>query len=62
MLLFRKKKCNFIQRCYIITSKSIQVLHYSSIKINPRKDGNSFYLPHDDLPHMINPIEAKLGM
>ncbi|KAM7440278.1 hypothetical protein ABFA07_010500 [Porites harrisoni] len=38
-----------------------QVLHYSSIQINPRKDGESFYLPYDDLPHMINPIEAKLG-
>ncbi|XP_074637198.1 GPI transamidase component PIG-S-like [Acropora palmata] len=38
-----------------------QVLHYSTIQINPRKDGESFYLPYDDLPHMINPIEAKLG-
>ncbi|KAL9981080.1 hypothetical protein ACROYT_G009739 [Oculina patagonica] len=38
-----------------------QVLHYSSIKINPRKDGQTFYLPYEDLPHMINPIEAKLG-
>ncbi|KAJ7333914.1 hypothetical protein OS493_016008 [Desmophyllum pertusum] len=38
-----------------------QILHYSGIKINPRKDGESFYLSYDDLPHMINPIEAKLG-
>ncbi|XP_020619442.1 GPI transamidase component PIG-S-like isoform X2 [Orbicella faveolata] len=38
-----------------------QVLHYSSIKLNPHKDGNTFYLPYDDLPHMINPVEAKLG-
>lgn len=39
-----------------------QVLHYSSLQINPKKDGEVFYLHYDDLPHMINPIEGKLGM
>nr|XP_058955244.1 GPI transamidase component PIG-S-like [Pocillopora verrucosa] len=38
-----------------------QVLHYSSLQINPKKDGEVFYLHYDDLPHMINPIEGKLG-
>lgn len=48
--------------CIIASNLYTQVLHYSNIKLNPRKDGNSFYLPYDDLPHMINPVEAKLGM
>lgn len=39
-----------------------QVLHYSSLRINPKKDGEVYYLHYDDLPHMINPIEGKLGM
>lgn len=38
-----------------------QVLHYSSLQINPKKDGKIFSLHYDDLPHMINPIEGKLG-
>ena len=38
-----------------------QVLHYSSISIRPRKMDDVHFLTLEDLPHMINPIEAKLG-
>ena len=47
--------CNFL-----IISK--QVLHYSGVVLQPKHDGEINFLTVEDLPHMINPIEAKLGM
>lgn len=51
----------FLKFPHLDVTVDSQVLHYSSIQINPRKDGATFFLPYNDLPHMINPIEAKLG-
>jgi hypothetical protein len=38
-----------------------QILHYSGVHLNPKTDGEINYLTAEDLPHMINPIERKLG-
>uniref|UniRef100_A0A6P8J182 GPI transamidase component PIG-S-like n=1 Tax=Actinia tenebrosa TaxID=6105 RepID=A0A6P8J182_ACTTE len=46
---------------HLNTSIDSQVLHYSTVQLNPTRDGQAFYLDYKDLPHLINPIEAKLG-
>lgn len=40
-----------------------QVLYYTSLSVKPKKSSNdsSFYFPHSSLPHIITPVEAKLG-
>jgi hypothetical protein len=40
------------------------VLHYFGLVMSPKKDGSreSYFYTEQDLPHMINPLEAKLGM
>ncbi|KAJ7333891.1 hypothetical protein OS493_015984 [Desmophyllum pertusum] len=53
-ILMRRSIVNIA--CDLLTGSSLQ-WHQNQ----PRKDGESFYLSYDDLPHMINPIEAKLG-
>ncbi|KAK3736307.1 hypothetical protein QZH41_020774 [Actinostola sp. cb2023] len=52
----------FLQKFpHIDSSIDSQVIHYSSLKIKPKKKENVHYLRHQDLPRLINPIEAKLG-
>ncbi|KAH3789016.1 GPI transamidase component PIG-S-like isoform X2 [Dreissena polymorpha] len=38
-----------------------QVLFFTKLHTKPKKENNEFYFTPDDLPHMINPLEAKLG-
>jgi hypothetical protein len=57
----RKWASQFMWYVLIWCFKCFQVLHYSSVQVNPVKDGDAYYLNHRDLPRLINPIEAKLG-
>lgn len=45
------------------TSVSVtsQVLHYVGLVISPTRKGNDSYYTEQDLPHLINPLESKLG-
>ena len=40
-----------------------QVLHFVGLVASPKQDstGDSYFYTEQDLPHMINPLEAKLG-
>eukprot|EP00057_Strongylocentrotus_purpuratus_P030336 XP_781371.3 PREDICTED: GPI transamidase component PIG-S-like isoform X2 [Strongylocentrotus purpuratus] len=38
-----------------------QVLYYTSLSVKPKKKDSSFYFSHSSLPHIITPVEAKLG-
>ena len=40
-----------------------QVLHFVGLLTLPKQDSadKSYYYTEQDLPHMINPLEAKLG-
>lgn len=38
-----------------------QVIRYVNLPILPVKDGDQYYLQEENLPHLINPIESKLG-
>nr|XP_054756461.1 GPI transamidase component PIG-S-like [Lytechinus pictus] len=38
-----------------------QVLYYTGLSVKPKKKDSSFYFPHSSLPHIITPVEAKLG-
>ncbi|XP_028400312.1 GPI transamidase component PIG-S-like [Dendronephthya gigantea] len=46
---------------YFDVSVDSQILHYSGVNLKPKTDGEVNYLDTEDLPHMINPIERKLG-
>lgn len=38
-----------------------QVLRYIPLSMKPLKNGDHFYISENNLPHLINPIESKLG-
>ena len=38
-----------------------QVLYFVSLGGKPKKGENYFYYEERDLPHVINPLESKLG-
>jgi len=40
-----------------------QVLYYEKLSMDTKKDadGGYNYLTPDDMPHLINPVEARLG-
>ena len=40
-----------------------QVLYYTSLSVKPKKTSGeaSFFFPQSSLPHIITPVEAKLG-
>lgn len=40
-----------------------QILYYAMLGVNPRFDvaSSSYYLPAHSLPHVINPVESRLG-
>ncbi|XP_048583102.1 GPI transamidase component PIG-S isoform X2 [Nematostella vectensis] len=39
-----------------------QILHYGEVGVTPRQDDkNGHFFHQEDLPHIINPVEAKLG-
>ncbi|XP_075912750.1 GPI-anchor transamidase component PIGS [Petromyzon marinus] len=42
---------------------SSQVLHYAGLGVRPRlhRESGAFLLPESSLPHLINPMEARLG-
>lgn len=42
---------------------SSQVLHYAGLGVRPRmhRESGAFHLPESSLPHLINPMEARLG-
>ncbi|XP_045189708.2 GPI transamidase component PIG-S-like [Mercenaria mercenaria] len=53
---FVKTMANFTD----INIKS-QVLFFTKLQTKPKKENNEFFFTSKDLPHMINPLEAKLG-
>lgn len=40
-----------------------QILYYAMLGVNPRFDpaSSSYYLASHSLPHVINPVESRLG-
>ncbi|KAL8570340.1 hypothetical protein ACOMHN_035758 [Nucella lapillus] len=55
----------FLNKLADFTAVSVtsQVLHFVGLVATPRKDSadNTFFYTEHDLPHLINPLEAKLG-
>ncbi|XP_020905778.2 GPI transamidase component PIG-S [Exaiptasia diaphana] len=52
----------FLQKFdFLDTSVDSQVIHYSSLQIKPKTKDQIHYLKHQDLPHLINPIETSLA-
>lgn len=41
----------------------LQILYYAVLGVNPRFDSasSSYYLAAHSLPHVINPVESRLG-
>ena len=42
---------------------ALQILYYAMLGVNPRFDpaSSSYYLATHSLPHVINPVESRLG-
>lgn len=42
---------------------ALQILYYAVLGVNPRFDpaSSSYYLAAHSLPHVINPVESRLG-
>lgn len=55
----------FLQKLSNFTTISVtsQVLYYFGLVVSPHKasTGSTYYYNEQDLPHIINPLEAKLG-
>lgn len=39
----------------------LQVLYFSGLVIRPQSKNGEYHFRPEDLPHMINPLETKLG-
>lgn len=57
---------NMIKLCCFFKNLSVcfrffQVLYLVSLGGKPKKGDNFFYYTEQDLPHIINPLETKLG-
>ena len=48
--------------CYHGNIMIFQVLYFTQLQTKPKKENKENFFTSKDLPHMINPLEAKLGM
>ncbi|KAL4231706.1 hypothetical protein ACF0H5_009282 [Mactra antiquata] len=50
-----------MMRNYTEINVKSQMLYFTKLQTKPKKDSTGFYFTMKELPHMINPLEAKLG-
>lgn len=52
-----------VSLCTLISCPSPQILYYAALGVTPRYDvpSSSYVLSVHSLPHVINPVEARLG-